>query len=116
MLTPIFGCQKTKLSVDRIAQKKSSTFVLEDDRIPEAVLVRIGIKQRPVRAAVRGLVQPRLVAGAAGHHNGRIRVPGPDAAKVQLLRSRRHSTALPHIPPSSVRRTVPFVPLAQATP
>jgi len=50
-----------------------------------------------VGAAVGRLVEPGLVAGAAGHDDCRVLVPGPDATEVELFRSGRHGAALPHV-------------------
>ena len=48
-------------------------------------------------AAVGGLVEAGLVAGTAGHDDGGVGVPGPDAAEVELFGSGWHGAALPHV-------------------
>ncbi len=55
------------------------------DRVPEAVLVRVGEEELPGSAAVGGLVEAGEVAGAGGHDDSGFGIEGLDAAEVEAF-------------------------------
>ena len=56
-----------------------------------------------------------FVAGADGQHVRDVRAERFDVAEVERVRVRHRKTRLHVAPPSTVRTTVPLLPLAQAT-
>ncbi len=65
--------------------------------VPEAGGVGVGEEEGPGLAAVGGLVEAGLVAGAAGHDDGGVLVEGLDAAEVELFGAGRGGAVLPHV-------------------
>lgn len=78
-----------------VAEDGAEVPILEDHRIPEAGLVGVGEEELPMGAGVGGLVEAGQRAGAGGHHHGRVCVPSPDAAEVELGCVGRSCAALP---------------------
>src|SRR5580698_3043157 len=89
-VSPPCEIEALEMSLNRVPQydpffipERGSLFSTpKHHRIPEPILIGVGVGQLPVRAAVRSFVKPRLVSRSRGHHNGRVLIPGPDAAKV----------------------------------
>ncbi len=65
--------------------------------IPEAVFVGVGEEQLPCLAAVRGLVEAGLVAGATGHDDGGVFIEGLDAAEVEFFCAGWDRAGLPEV-------------------
>ena len=93
----ILGPQEGEMPVHRIAQQIAIITVREDQPIPEARRVLVGRQSCPVGATVCRLVEPALRARSGRHHDRRLRVPGPDAAEIQLLCAVRHRAPLPDV-------------------
>ena len=80
----------------RIADGKVTVITaLVHHRIPKAFLVFVAPRLLPARAAVRGFVAAAQLARPGGHDLRILFIPGPDGAKIQLRRLRRHSAGLP---------------------
>ncbi len=90
----IRGHEDDELAIHRIAERDPVRGIGERHRIEEHLGVVIGELQRPVRAAVRGPVDPRRVAGTDAEHGRDASLAGIDVAEVERFGS-RHGTWLP---------------------
>jgi len=82
-------------------QQKNENFRAQIENVVQRVKTGESLSsafQAPMAASVRRLIEPRLRPRPARHHDRRLSVPTPNAAKVQLLCTRRNSAALPYIP------------------
>src|SRR5271165_1497758 len=93
------GQENPKAPLHRIAKYDAMLAIPERNRIKKHAGGLLFKYQHPILAAIGGSVDSRqaIFSFARTHHERRVRIPGPDAAKIKLLRS-RHAHHGPRLP------------------
>ena len=92
----IGGFEEDEAAVDGVAEQFAVFVgVVENERVPEAVGVGVGVEELPGVAAVSGFVEAGLVALAAREDDGDVGIEGLDGAEVEVLGAGRDGAGLP---------------------
>ena len=95
--TAVHRSPDAKPIFNRVAQQITSRAVHKFNGVPEALFVGVGEEKFPSLAAVAGLVESGLVAGAGGHNDGGVFVEGLDAAEVEFFGAGGQVAGLPEV-------------------